>query len=186
MKKIPVAAGYVVIVLILTTLAGCTTPQTTAKKSPVYQETSNYFSPGETHYYSDSITLLQPEDGKPDFSFFRLNFTITNKTRLWHVNTFYLSTTLILDPTIIFELDGNVYTFTSEPYSKQVFGRLHKGYVEETNQFVLPNSLIAILKKSTSVVIRLSGQNYSQEKVLDTNDIGHLINFINQMNSLII
>ena len=79
-----------------------------------------------------------------------------------------------------------MYTFTSEPYSKQVFGRLHKGYVEETNQFVLPNSLIAILKKSTSVVIRLSGQNYSQEKVLDTNDIGHLINFINQMNSLII
>lgn len=186
MNKISVVIARLITILTITILAGCATPQTAAIESPVYQEKSSYFSPGETHYYGDSITLQQPEAGKPDFSFFRLNFTITNKARLWHASTFYLSKVLILDPTIIFVLDGNVYTFASEPHTEQGFGRLRKGYVEETNQFILPRSFINNLKKSNSVVIRLTGQNYSQEKVLDANEIGHLIYFINHINSLII
>jgi hypothetical protein len=186
MNKISVVIARFIIILTITIFAGCATPKTAAIESPVYQEKSNFFGRGETRYYGDSITLQQPVAGKPDFSFFRLNFTITKKARLWHASTFYLSKVLILDPTIIFELDGNVYTFTPEPRSNKGYGRLRKGYAEETNQFVLPNSLIDNLKKSNSVVIRLTGQNYSQEKVLDANEIGHLIYFINHINSLII
>jgi hypothetical protein len=184
MNTILVLIARLVTILTITILTGCATPQTAAIESPVYHEKSNYFSPGETHYYGDSITLKLPEVGKPDFSFFRLNFTITNNARLWHASTFYLSKALIMDPTIIFVLDGKVYTFTSEPHTKQVFGRLRKGYVEETNQFLLPVSLIDNLIKSTSVVIRLSGQNYSEDKALDADEIGHFIYFINHVNSL--
>jgi hypothetical protein len=186
MKKITEVNIKLIAILTMTILAGCATPQTAALESPVYQEKSNFFSPGETHYYGDSITLMQPVAGKPDFSFFRLNYTITNKAKLWHVSTFYLSKVLILDPMIIIELDGKVYTFTPEPHANKGYGRLHKGYVEETNQFILPNSLIDKLQNANSVAVRLSGQNYSQVKVLDTKEIGHLIYFINHIHSLVI
>ena len=186
MKKITAVSIKLIAIVTIAIFAGCATPKIAAVKSPVYQEKSNFFSPAETRYYGDSITLMQPLAGKPDFSFFRLNYTITKKASIWHASTFYLSKNLILDPTIIFELDGKVYTFSPEPRSKKGYGRLRKGYAEETNQFVLPNSFIDNLKKSSSIVIRLSGQNYSQEKVLDRNEIGHLIYFINHINSLII
>jgi hypothetical protein len=186
MRKITAVNIKLIAIFAITIFAGCATPKTAAIESPVYQEKSNFFSRGETRYYGDSITLQQPVAGKPDFSFFRLNYTITKKARIWHASTFYLSKNLILDPTVTFELDGNVHTFTPEPRSNKGYGRLRKGYAEETNQFVLPNSLIDNLKKSSSVVIRFSGQNYSQAKVLDRNEIGHLIYFINHINSLII
>lgn len=184
MRKFLVFVTKLIACLSMTIFAGCAETPVHAIDSPVYQEKSNQFSPDETHYYGDSITIKDNPPGKPDFSFLRLNFTKTNKSRIWHINTFYISKSYILDQILILVVDGKVSTFSSEPHPKRGFGRLYKGYADESSQFKLPDSFIADLHNAKSVVVRITGQNYFQEKTLLTADIGHLINFINHINSL--
>lgn len=186
MKIITILIIKLFTILTLTFFSGCATPPTPGIETPIYQEKSNVFSPDETHYYGDSITLKQAEKGKQDFSFIRLNFTKTNQARIWHFNTFYHSKVLILDPSIIFDLDGKVYSFTPEALTNRGYGRLKKGYIEETSQFIVPETLIANLRKSKLVTVKFTGQNYYKEKVLDSTEMGHMIFFINHINSLII
>jgi len=175
-----------ILILFVPLISGCSATPDSYINSPIHKEISNQFGRDSIHYYSDSITIKNTESDKPDFSFFRINFTKTSKEYIWHLSTFYLAKSVIMDQTLVFTVDGNGYSFSPEPFAERRLGSLQKGYVDETRQFIVADTFIPILQSAHSVIVKLSGQNYYQEKVLSPAELDQLISFINKINNDII
>lgn len=184
MKNIFTTNIFVFVLFPVLIFTGCNATQLPTAEPNISQEKSGLFSPDETHYYSDSVNIGSHNLGELGFSFFRLNYTKTNTSKFWYVSTFNLSKELIIDPTFMFVVNSTTYTFRPELYTSRAIGRFYKGYIDEASQFILSRYVIQSLRTGDTVVVRLTGQNFFQEKTLAQLDIDNLKMFINQIDAL--
>lgn len=109
----------------------------------------------------------------------QLNFTKNDDIEIWHIDTFYKSSNWLFVEKLIFNVDGKISNFTSEPSPKHEIGTpISATDVAEENQFVLSDSFIEDLHKAKSVSVRLEGRDYYQDKLLEPADIHNMISFI--------
>lgn len=147
----------------------------TAKQDPFYPDT--------VHNFSDVIEIKENKlfSLSSSFSFFQIHKSTTKPNVTWYLTTFYSGDDWLFVNNLKVLIDGKVYEFIAEPRPKREVTPLAGVMVQESDTFFVTKEFLQAMQNAKSVLMRLSGQHYYQERALSEKDLNYIKWFLNEM-----
>ena len=138
-------------------------------------------SPGTITRFSSAIAIKGIDFMDPSHSSFSFYRSSTGSDTSWWIMTSYTGEDWLFVKKLSFMIDGKRYDLDNDGRPARSVG---SGSVFEVNSFPLPDSLRDAFLRARSAFVRLSGDNYFNERTLDKTDIANIKWFFNYLSSL--